>query len=249
MRGSRISDRPVIGLLLVGLGVMFLLDTTDVLGPDTSVFGTYWPTLLIVWAVWDYIAGGFEVRLKPVIIGGIGAVFLLSNLDVWALDAGILWPVALVAAGLLVLFGGRKRRNVRRGSGRTSRPTPESVTVGETQDRSDTGSEVRASHIFGGGKERITSQAFQGGEISAVFGGMELDLREAGLSGGTAVVDANVVCGGIELRVPKDWRVNIQTTTLFGGAEDKRSQPSDSDAKGELTITGTILCGGIEVKD
>jgi predicted membrane protein len=95
----------------------------------------------------------------------------------------------------------------------------------------------------------VTSQDFQGGEVSAIFGGMELDLRDAGLAGGTAIIDATVVCGGIELRVPRDWRVNIQTTTLLGGVENKRSQPNASDVKGELTITGAVLCGGIEVKD
>jgi predicted membrane protein len=95
----------------------------------------------------------------------------------------------------------------------------------------------------------VTSQDFQGGEVAAIFGGMELDLRDAGLAGGRAVIDATVICGGIEVRVPKDWRVNIQTTTLFGGTESKRSQPGPEDARGELTITGTVLCGGIEVKD
>lgn len=249
MRGSRISDRSVIGLLLVALGVMFLIDTTGVWGRDISIVGTYWPALLIAWAAWGFITSGFVLRLWLVVVGGVGVIFLLSNLNVWALDAGQLWPVALVAVGLMMLFGRQMRRRGKRGGGRSSRRNQESVTIGETRDRSNTGSEVRASHIFGGGKERVTSQAFQGGEISAVFGGMELDLREAGLAGGEAVLDANIVCGGIELRVPRDWRVNIQATTLFGGVEDKRSQPNDSDAKGELTITGTILCGGIEVKD
>jgi len=52
MRGSRISDRSVIGLLVVGLGIMFLLDTTNVLGPGARILRTHWPALLIAWAVW-----------------------------------------------------------------------------------------------------------------------------------------------------------------------------------------------------
>ena len=95
----------------------------------------------------------------------------------------------------------------------------------------------------------MTSQNFQGGQVSAIFGGVELDLRDAVLGSEEAVIEATVVCGGIELRVPKDWRVNIRTTTMFGGAENNRPQPSAADAKGELTITGTVVCGGIEVRD
>lgn len=78
-----------------------------------------------------------------------------------------------------------------------------------------------------------------------------MDLRGAALAGGEAVIDATVVCGGIVLNVPRGWIVNLQTTTLFGGVEDKRLPPSATEniVTGELTVTGMVLCGGIEVKD
>jgi hypothetical protein len=47
-----ISDRFIIGLLVVALGLMFLLDTTNALGQDTNIVGTYWPALLNGWG--DY---------------------------------------------------------------------------------------------------------------------------------------------------------------------------------------------------
>ncbi|MFQ6031126.1 MAG: hypothetical protein ACE5Q6_26990, partial [Dehalococcoidia bacterium] len=128
-------------------------------------------------------------------------------------------------------------------------PTPEGgppPRAASTNNNSDT---LRASHILGGGQERITSQDFQGGEISAILGGMELDLREAGLHEGRATLDATVVCGGLELRVPKEWRVNLQTTTLLGGTENRHQQPPPEESTGELTITGTVVCGGIEIRD
>lgn len=256
MGRSRLSDRSIIGLLLVGLGIMFLLDSTDVFGPGTSIVGTYWPALLIAWAVWGFVADGFVLRLWLVVVGGVGVIFLLSNLNVWALEAGQLWPVALVAVGLMMLFGRQLRRRGKRGGGRASQrpdqPGPDQPGPDRgVRDAGEAPSQSRASHIFGGGKERVTSQAFEGGEISAVFGGMEMDLRGAGLAGGGAVIDVTVVCGGIEIKVPRDWIVNLQTTTLFGGVEDKRSLPSASESivTGELTITGMVLCGGVEVKD
>jgi len=79
-----------------------------------------------------------------------------------------------------------------------------------------------------------------------VFGGMEMDLWGATLVEGGAVAEANVFYGSVELRVPRIWKVNIQTTTVFGGVEDKCSQPNASDniVTGELTITGSVFCGG-----
>jgi hypothetical protein len=108
------------------------------------------------------------------VVGGVGIIFLLSNLKIWSLDAGQLWPVALVAVGLLMIFGRQLRRKGRRGAGRANQraeePGPGRFGPDlETGDAGEPASQFRASHIFGGGKERVTSQAFQGGEISAVL--------------------------------------------------------------------------------
>jgi hypothetical protein len=228
MRRSLLSNRPFVGLLLVALGVMFLLDNTDVLGTEERVVGTYWPALLIAWGTWNLLAGGFQARLWPLVLLVVGVVFLLANLQVWPVRVGQLWPVILVAVGLSFLLR-------RRGS-RTPRQAP--LSRGG-----------RSSYIFGGGEERVTDRDYPGGEVTAICGGIKLDLREAALRQGKATLDATIICGGLELLVPPEWLVNVQTTTLLGGTENKRQQPAAGETQGELTITGTVLMGGIVVKD
>ena len=245
MRHFRLSDRTVIGLVLLALGFMFLVDTTGFWGRDVNVVGDYWPVLLIAWGLWGIVSNGFSLKLWPGILVVVGTVLLLSNLDLWDWGFGQLWPLLLVIIGASMLFGNRSRRRRRRHRGRSTGQTGDA----ENRESVNTSSELRAASVFGGVKEQVTSQSFQGGQVSAIFGGMELDLREAALGDEEVVIEATVVCGGIELKVPKDWLVNIQTTTLFGGTENNRSQPSAADAKGELTIIGTVVCGGIEVKD
>jgi hypothetical protein len=230
-----LSDRSFVGILLVALGVMFLLDNTDVLGTEKRVVGTYWPVLLIAWGLWDLLSSGFQARLWPLVLLIVGVVFLLANLQVWSVGVGQLWPVILVAVGLSFLLRWR-------GS-----PTPRQAPL--TGGGTGRASPARTSYIFGGGEERVTDQAYAGGEVTAICGGIKLDLREAGLRQGKATLDATIICGGLELLVPPEWRVNIQTTTLLGGTENKRQQPADGVAQGELTITGTVLMGGIAVKD
>jgi len=248
MRRFRLSHRTVIGLVLLALGIIFLFDTTDVWGRNINVVGTYWPVLLIAWGLWGIISNRFALKLWSCLLVAVGSVLLLSNLDLWDWGFGQLWPLLLVIVGLFMLFGNRSRRRRRRHRIRRTRQKVDADNSG-TRGSDDTSGGFRASYIFGGGKERVTSQNFQGGQVSAIFGGVELDLRDAVLGSEEAVIEATVVCGGIELRVPKDWRVNIRTTTMFGGAENNRPQPSAADAKGELTITGTVVCGGIEVRD
>jgi len=237
----KLSVRTLLGLLMVALGVMFLLDTTNAFGDDTDIFGTYWPVLLIAWGLWGMVANGLRLRLGSVVVLAVGVVFLLSNLDVWAWNVGQLWPIILVVIGLALVakWGVPWSR-------RGSRAAKERYWYSREADPNGGWS---GSYVFGGGQERITSPDFKGGKVSAICGGVELDLREAGLAGGKATIDATVVCGGIEITVPRDWLVSIQTTTVLGGTENKHQQPDPEDAKAELTITGTVVCGGIEVKD
>ena len=95
----------------------------------------------------------------------------------------------------------------------------------------------------------LPTQEYRGGSVSAICGGLELDLREAKLGAAQVTLDVTVVCGGMEIKVPKDWMVHLQPSVVLGGAELQRRQPKMEDASGELIITGTVICGGIEVKN
>lgn len=241
MTSAKLSDRTLIGLILVALGVMFLLDTTNAFGGDTDVFGTYWPVLLLAWGLWGLVANGLRLRLRSVVVLAVGVIFLLSNLGVWAWNVGQLWPIILVVIGLaLVAKWGIP------GSRRRSKTAKERYWYSR---EADPNSSWGGSYVFNGGQERITTSDFKGGQVSAICAGLELDLREAGLAGGKATIDVTVVCGGIEIMVPKDWLVSIQTSTVLGGTDISHQQPEPEDVKGELTITGTVVCGGIEVKN
>ena len=220
---------------------MFLLDTTGLAGKESNVVGTYWPALLIGWGVRGIFRSGFRLRLGSLIILALGVVFLLSNLSIWAWDVGQLWPLLLVLLGLAIIGRlGRPRRWLRRRIGRRGSASARATV---------TGSDSSDSYVFSGGHERVTSQEYRGGTVSAICGGLELDLQEAKLGADQVTLDVRVVCGGMEIRVPKDWMVHMQPSVVLGCAELQRRQPKIKDASGELIITGTVICGGIEVKN
>jgi hypothetical protein len=263
------STRYFIGLLLVILGVMLLLDNTGALGLDWSLAGVYWPSLIIAWALWRLVVGGFRFRLWPTIALLVGVVLQLSNLDLWDWNFGqLLWPAVLVAVGLMLLFGRRGRRysrgrSVRRGRrgnnpsppGRSSTGNASGSTDDGTHDSTgdstggSSGAVWRGTAVFGGIEDKIIAQDFRDGEALAILGGIDLDLRQAELSNGQATLDVTSIFGGIRLRVPRGWRVNLRNVTLFGSVEHNREQPAPEDETGELTIVGTALFGGLEVSD
>ena len=75
-------DRKFIALLLIVLGTLFLLDTTNAFGVDVDILGTYWPALLIVLGLWGLVRQGTP-RLR---VGSGGRQFTL-------------WPIILLAVG------------------------------------------------------------------------------------------------------------------------------------------------------
>ena len=95
---------------------------------------------------------------------------------------------------------------------------------------------------------RVTSQQFKGGEVVALLGGGEIDLREAKLANGRARLEMNLIMGGITLRVPEDWAVEFQGTPIMGGVEDQTRRQA-GEPRGRLIVTGILLLSGIVLKN
>jgi len=105
-------------------------------------------------------------------------------------------------------------------------------------------------NIFSGGERQIVSQNFKGGKISAVFGGIELDLTKAKLAPGRNDLEIACIFGGATIIVPDSWFVTIEVTPILGGFSDSRKlSPGRSfDTSSQLVIKGAVVFGGGEVK-
>jgi hypothetical protein len=110
----------------------------------------------------------------------------------------------------------------------------------------DDDSIIDATAILAGYKRRISSSDFRGGEVTAIMGGCELDLRQTGLRG-DAVLNVFAMWGGITIRVPADWTVVLQGTPLLGGFEEKTAVPPDASKR--LFVRGYVVMGGLEVSN
>ena len=108
--------------------------------------------------------------------------------------------------------------------------------------------EVNAVAVTGGAEERVTTQAFKGGYLRAVMGGVELDLSQAAIESPPATIEATVVMGGAEIKVPQDWVVKTEAQVKMGAFEYSRGQEQVSeDTTPDLVITGKVIMGGLAV--
>lgn len=84
--------------------------------------------------------------------------------------------------------------------------------------------------------------------VSTLFGGVMLDLREAVLSQREVTIQCGVVFGGLEVIVPPGVRVLNETTAIFGGVDLKKADSAASADAPTIRLTGTLLFGGIEIR-
>ena len=229
----------VVGGLIVLIGLMILLDNMGIV--RIHDVWRYWPVLLIVVGVAKVV----ESRAPAGYIwGGVitlaGALLLLDNLDIVVFDFNLIWPLLLIAFGLSMLL-----RSIDRKKYLASATGSASAGTGPVDEHSN----CNAFAVFGGSQRRINTPDFRGGEAVAVFGGVEFDLRKAGMTVDQAVIDVNVVCGGLEVRVPENWTIVNHAMTIFGGVEDKTMQSkAEPNAKSpHLVITGSVIFGGISL--
>lgn len=103
--------------------------------------------------------------------------------------------------------------------------------------------------IFGGATRKGAWHAEPVISVLTVFGGAELDFRDAILPGKEIILKATTVMGGVEVIVPPEMRVVDNGIAILGGREitgnpDEAARP---DAP-VLRIEGACVLGGIEVK-
>ncbi len=224
------SGRIFWGLMLIVIGGLFLLDTLHKADAG-HILHVYWPIILIVIGLWILFSSGLRNTLSPLILVSVGVIFLLINLDIFQHNVwDYAWPLIIVVVGLWLII----RPGFRRSQGKF----PEIK-----------GDDLDAVNIFSGLKRTITSQKFRGGRATVIFGGMELDLTQAGLEGGQATIDLTAIFGGLDVWVPKEWKVVVDATPILGGVEDKHRSVPDSETKGTLYIKGTAIFGGIDIKN
>ena len=209
-----------IGLVLVTLGVFGILDAAGTLESSETI-DRWWPVAIIGLGLIGMLVDR-RISLGPGIVVVIGFL-LLADQQEWT-DEDLFGPVLLIVIGLVVLSGLWRRR-----------------VEGEHGENSFV--------MFGATKIKDRSEHFRHADVAAVFGGATLDLREAHLDP-EASVEALALFGGVDVLVPKGWRVALGGTPILGGCEDKTEGDGELSADASvLKVHATAIFGGVDVKN
>ena len=222
----------ILGALVIGLGVLFLLDSLNIFSFRLAL--SFWPTALIIIGIIKLT----DTRSPNGTLLGWGLIgaglFLTLNRLGWFgfLSWRQFWPLLLIGIGLSVVIKALQRRNAVQSSFGKVAEEDESV--------------IEAITLLGSFERRITTTTFRGGEITAIMGACVLDLRDSSIQG-EATVSVFAAMGGITLKVPPDWTVVLRGSAIMGGFEEKTARPPDASKR--LIVRGNAIMGAVEVRN
>lgn len=228
---SKGNRRFLLGVVLIAIGGVWILEQLGVIPHILRDVIISWQMLLIVIGVFSLFSGN---ETSGWILIVIGSFFLIP--DIFEVPWNIrrlAWPGLLVAIGVLLLVRHQKK--------------PKEIASKDANEIDYFDDFV----VFGGREIVINSQSLLGGKCTSIFGGSEYDMRVAKLSPNGAVIDCVSVFGGTGFKIPPDWAVKNEISTIFGAFTDKRGNvvPDRQDLSKTIILRGFTAFGGVEVKN
>jgi hypothetical protein len=230
----RTSPGIIPAVVIIGIGSLLLLSNLHIVYVEN--WWRYWPVLIIAAGIAKILDNDRQSgRTFGALVAGAGALLLLNNMNIIELTWEAFWPAVLIGIGVLMLVN------------RISGPQ---ILMRRGPDPALPEGTFQAAAIFSGFKRKVTEGNFRGAHLTAIFGGGELNLRQAGMEGDSAVVYATAIFGGIEIKVPDNWLVTSDGTGIFGGFADSTAHPAAGyPGVKRLIVKGEAVFGGVEVKN
>lgn len=255
------------GLLIIAIAILWLLSGMDII-QGTMVTNVILSGFMGVWFVKGLAEGESFNIFFPIAILAI----------VWDKELGIEkitpWPVIgaaiLLSIGTSMIFKGCKRKNWENkysngansqghrnfgntnynqfeNQDNTNKKNTEYGTNRAQQSHAD-GEHVYHMNRFSGAEKYIDSQNLKSVEIINKYGGIGVYLDKAVAAGDRIYMRIECVAGGMEIYIPKSWKLENRVNCFAGAVETPKGEPYE-EAINDVTLelSGTVKAGGVEI--
>lgn len=234
--GQHMGAQVVVGIAVIAIGFLFLFDNLGWLHLDMGT--QFWPVILIA-------AGVLKITQSRsrhgTMVGGFlllfGTIMLLKGLGLLTIGWNLLAPMLMIGAGIVLVLRSASRQSRRDKAG----ALPASALGMPLEEET-----VNLTTVLGAYRRRVTTQFFGGGDITVIMAGCDLDLRQASIDG-VAVLNVFALMGGINIKVPLDWTIEMDGVPLVGGFQDFTVHPKDGGKR--LVVRGSVVMGGLDVRN
>lgn len=108
---------------------------------------------------------------------------------------------------------------------------------------------IALSAVFGGASRKPVGVLPREMKARAVFGGVDLDLREARFQPGITLIRCTAVFGGVDIQVPPDVRLEVLGSGIFGGFDEAPGEGGQATSSEVVVrVVGRAVFGGVSAK-
>lgn len=217
------------GIVFIGIGIIWGLNSLGI--TDINIFFDGWWTLFIIIPC---LVGAIKDENKTGDVIGllIGIALLLCAQDIlsFSLIIKLAFPVIFILIGLGMIFGNIVNQTLNKKIKELNANKLEAFTS-----------------TFGSQKADFTNQEFKGANLDAVFGSVDLLLKDANITT-DQVINASAIFGGIDIYIPEHVNVRIKSIPIFGGVTNKKDSNKNKENIPTLYVNAFCLFGGVTIK-
>lgn len=216
------------GIVFIAIGLIL---GANALGFTTIhlFFKGWWTLFIIVPSFINLFKRGDKTGNIIFLLIGIALLLVAQGIVSFDMIRKAIIPTVLILLGCSFLFKGTINSKIKKEMKNISRNTEKEYYATFSSQNIDFSNEI-----------------FDGGEVNAIFGALKCDLSNANFTQ-DCILEVSSIFGGATIFVPKNIKVKISSTSIFGGVEDKRYQKT-TDGNVTLYININCMFGGVDIK-
>ena len=240
------ESKVFIGIIFVVIGFLLACSAVGILDFfDFIFFPGFWTLFIILPCLYGFMKKGQDKT--GYVIGLIVGICFLINEQNFKFHIDF-WPMMLAVLFLLIgrnLIFSKKAPKID-----ISFSSSETSGVHKTYTSSSNKSGyLSISAILSGKDIRVDNEVFAGGDVCTILGGIDLDLRNAVITG-DVYLNVIAILGGVDIYLPPNVRVVADDcTAVLGGVDVNQAYANYLDPNvPRVIISGSCILGGMDVK-
>jgi len=214
------------GVIFIIIGLILGLNAVGITNIDIFFEG-WWTLFIIVPSVVSIAKNYKDASAYIWLIIGIALLLAAQGIIDMSIIGKLILPAVLVAIGVEIIF-----------------KDTVSSKVNSKIDELNKSNKEEFYATFSGQKLNFAGDDFNGVSLNAIFGGIDLDLKNANIVE-DKIINATSVFGGINILVPENINIQVKSTSIFGGVNNKTKNKEEQPT---IYVKAFCLFGGVDIK-
>ncbi len=214
------------GVIFIIIGLILGLNAVGITNIDIFFEG-WWTLFIIVPSVVSIAKNYKDASAYIWLIIGIALLLAAQGIIDMSIIGKLILPAVLVAIGVGIIF-----------------KDTVSSKVNSKIDELNKSNKEEFYATFSGQKLNFAGDDFNGVSLNAIFGGIDLDLKNANIVE-DKIINATSVFGGINILVPENINIQVKSTSIFGGVNNKTKNKEEQPT---IYVKAFCLFGGVDIK-